>query len=79
MPQRVFPVPTTAKTVIQPWVSLPDRYNLKIAYSGPEYWHNVLTSVFCLATSGTGWGSRFKVRRWTTAHCQGAWGQLHET
>jgi hypothetical protein len=28
---------------------------------GEEYWPRILKSIFCLATSGGGWGSRFKV------------------
>ena len=27
-----------------------------------DYWTSLLKSTFCLATTGTGWGSRFKVR-----------------
>ena len=46
----------------------PSRYNLSVAHQGPDYWHNILTSVFCLATTGTGWGSRFKVRQQRLLH-----------
>jgi len=34
---------------------------LCVGAMGQDYWQNLLTTVFCLATTGTGWGSRLKV------------------
>ena len=42
---------------------LQPRYVLAEGNLGADYWKMQLSSVFCLATTGTGWGSRFKVRR----------------
>ena len=37
----------------------PHRFTLKEGSLGREYWGKILSSIFCLATTGTGWGSRF--------------------